>query len=64
MNKFLRILGIILILIILTNIIISILGFFQFGLQDYGNYLIWIYAVALFYFILPKEIQIPSLFHT
>lgn len=59
MNQLLRTLGIILVFIILTNILTSILGFFQFGLQDYGNYLIWIYALVLFYFMLPGEVQIP-----
>ena len=59
MNQLLRTLGIILVLIILTNIFTSILGFFQFGMQDYGNYMIWVFALVLFYLMLPGEVKIP-----
>ena len=59
MNPVLRTLGIILVLIILTNIITTILGFFQFGMQDYGNYLVWVFALVLFYLMLPSEVQLP-----
>lgn len=42
-------------IIILINIITTIFNFIGFDFSSYGNYLIWIVAVIIFFFILPKK---------
>lgn len=42
-------------LIILINVISSIFNFIGIDFSSYGNYLTWIIAVIIFFFILPKK---------
>ena len=42
-------------LIILINVISSIFNFIGIDFSSYGNYLTWIIAVIIFFFILQKK---------
>jgi hypothetical protein len=40
--------------VLLIMVLTTIFNFFGIGISIYGNYLLWIIALAIFYFILPK----------
>lgn len=42
-------------IIILINIITTIFNFIGIDFSSYGNYLTWIIALIVFFFILPKK---------
>lgn len=51
---FVRFIGVLLSLIIINKI----LTFFGFDISSYLIYMIWFIAIALFYFILPKNYEL------
>ena len=55
MSKALQIMYILIGLSIFTTIITVIFHFIGVEFQTYGNYLLWIFALALFYILLPSN---------
>jgi len=57
MNMLKKIVYTFLLISIISVILTTAFSFFGIGVEAYGNYLLWFFALALFFSILPKKVN-------